>query len=686
MQNLSQKIFGAEHLTEVVTFLKNADTHVRNGEIQQALDEIVRAREKNPTIMYARAYEEYVRSIHVKLKQQLLNGVDEATAQREIIAEMLPTLEKILELAIKEIKQSAASAFKQKEVLALRKLREEEQKREEELRIQGIQRKISSYLARARELQAKKDFHNALNEIARAFMLDPTDERIQHLEDEIKEQQNIAQRQEEEENACRQKEERERREKLFLDWQQQRQRERELQKKQEEEAYKQARAQKIREYLQVARSLFAKGKLEEAASQLAFVLVLDPLNEEVLTLNWKIREAQEEQNKKTLELKLQQKEAEAKKQEAIRAGIRKQLAKAEEELAEKKFQDALRIITQAYFIDPTNEEVAALERRIIAAEEEETRRQEEARKRLEEERRRKQEAELHRLAIEQQKREQLKEKVDLEAKQLKEREEVLLCLSKARGYMSKMKFDEALSQVAAAFKINPFDEEISKLQQEILAAQRKEKMAGKTQLASLLPEEKRRDNERERLIREHMQTALKLRSQLLYKEALDEIAKAYQHDPLNEELFALEGEIQQEYLKYEEQQQTEKENSERASAIKKSLATARECISREAYSEALAWIDYALSFDMNRFETLQLKEEVEKAQRLQDERKNNEDKELVIQFHLSRAMEFMAEKKLSEATLEIDLALRLNPNHKEILALRSHLKELQSTAQQQKVV
>ena len=76
----------------------------------------------------------------------------------------------------------------------------------------------------------------------------------------------------------------------------------------------------------------------------------------------------------------------------------------------------------------------------------------------------------------------LKEKVDLEAKQLKEKEEVLLCLSKARGFMSKSKYDEALSLVAAAFKINPFDEEISKLQQEIFTAQQKEKIGGRSQL------------------------------------------------------------------------------------------------------------------------------------------------------------------------------------------------------------
>lgn len=675
MQNLSQKIIGAEHLTEVITYLKNADRYVREGNIQKALEEIMHAREKNPTIMYARAYEEYVRSILLKQRQHGDAGSQAPQSLESIINEFLPTLDKILELAIKEIKRSAVTAYKQKEMLALRKRREEEAQREEEMRIAGISKKISLYITHAQELQEKKDFHNALNEIARAFMLDPTDERIQQLEEEIKEQQEEYKREEETENARYQRSEQKRRQFLFEEWQMQRQREKELQKKQEEDAYKQARAQKIREYLQVARTLFSERKLEEAMSQLAFVLVLDPLNEEVLGLNWQIREEQTQRNNARLAQKQLQIEEENKKKLAIREGIRKHLVRAEKYLGEKKFTDALRIITQAYFIDPTNEEVATVERNILAAEEEETRRLEEERKRIDDERRRKQESELHRLAIEQQKREQLKEKIDLEAKQLKEQEEVLLCLSKARGYLSQNKFDEALSQVALAFKINPFDEEITKLQREIVDVKRKGRQVPSTPQEISSENESIVDEDRRSAVRQFILSAKRLQQQKMYKEALDEIAQGYRNDPLNEELFALEGEIQQEYIQYDEQQRVERESSERNTAIKKSLATARECISRESYGEAFAWIDYALSFDMQRYETLQLKDEVEKAQRAIDERKANEDKELVVQVHLSRAMEYLTQKRISEATLEVDLALRLNPSHQGANAMRNRLKD-----------
>lgn len=675
MQNFSQKIIGAEHLTEVITYLKNADKYVRQGDVHKALEEIMHAREKNPTIMYARAYEEYVRSILLKQRQHNSDAQDTVQTQQAVIEELLPTLEKILDLAIKEVKRSAVTAYKQKEMLALRKRREEDAQREEEMRAAGISKKITLYITRARELQSYGDYHNALNEVARAFMLDPTDERIQELEEEIKTQQEEFKRQEIIDNNRYLHAEQQRRQFLFEEWQYQRQKEKELQKQKEEEAYKHARGQKIREYLQVARGLFGEQKLEEAMSQLAFVLVLDPLNEEVLSLNWQIREQQTERNKQQLAKKQLQIDEENKKKEAIREGIRKHLVRAEKFLSEKKYADALRIITQAYFIDPTNEEVAVVERNILAAEEEESRRQEEDRKRIEDERRRKQEAELHRLAIEQQKREQLKAKIDFDAKQLKEQEDVLLSLSKARGYLSQSKYDEALAQVVLAFKINPFDDEITKLQREIVEAKRKSKQPAKLAQPAVSETESEEDQERRTLVQQFIQSARQLRNKEQYKEALDEIAQAYRHDPLNEELFALEGEIQQEFLKHEEQKRIDQETSERNTAIKKSLATARECIARESYGEALAWVDYALSFDMQRYETLLLKEEVEKAQRRMDEKKANEDKELVVQVHLSRAMEYLAEKRISEATLEIDLALRLNPSHQGALAMRTRLKD-----------
>jgi hypothetical protein len=674
MQNISQKIIGAEHLTEVIAYLKNADKFIRQGEIHRALEEIMHAREKNPTIMYARAYEEYVRSVLLK-QTDLIDSGGGTSSRESVIDQLMPTLEKILDLAIKEVKRSAVSAYKQKEVYALQKQQEEEQRTEEKMRTASLARKIADYLKHARELESHNDYHNALNEVARAFMLDPTDERILQIEEEIKASQDQFTKREEAERAKKQKEEEQRREHLFELWRKQRDQEKDQESRKREEAHKQARSQKIREYLQIARSLFAEQKLEEALSQLAFVMVLDPLNEEVLDLNWKIREAQTKQNEEHIAKRKQQIEEERKKEESIRAAVLKSLAKAKEYLEQKRFGEALRVITQAYFIDPSNDEVIALEKMIMIEEEETLRTEEEARKRQEEERLRRQEAELHRLAIEQQKREQIRERVETEAKLLRDEEEVLLFLSKARGFVSQGSFDEALSHIAKAFKINPFDAEIAKLQREILDAQKKAKQLKRSEMHSVFDQEDTGDEATAAVIGQHLQRAKQLRASLKFKEALDEIAQAYRLDPLNEDLFALEGEIQQDFLKYEEEQEKEEETSKKNQGIKKSLAMAREALSREAYAEALGWVDYAMSFDMQRFETLQMRDEIERAQRKLEEQKANEDKELVIQFHLSKAMEFISENRMFEAIFEVDLALRLNPNHTGALALKKKLSE-----------
>ncbi len=672
MQNISQKIIGAEHLTEVIAYLKNADKFIRQGELNRALDEIVHAREKNPTIMYARAYEEYVRSIPVKVSEQVDDsGVP--VSQEAVIEQLMPTLEKILDLAIKEVKRSAVTAYKQKEVFALQKRHEEEVQNEEKLRQEGLKKKIASYLQRARNRESLRDYHNALNEVARAFMLDPTDERILTIEEEIKQAQEKYNAQKEAELAVKQKEEAKRREQLFAEWRDQREREKEREARNREEAHKQARAQKIREYLQVARMLFSEQKIEEALSQLAFVMVLDPLNEEVLGLNWKIREAQAKKTEESVAQKQQQLEEEKKREESIRQAIRKNLEKAEEYLSQQKFSEALRVITQAYYIDPTNQDVIECEKRILAAEEEMFRAEEERRKIEEEDRKRKQESEILRLSIEQQKREQLREHIDQESKLLREEEEILLFLSKARGFLSQSNFEEALTQIAKAFKIDPFDEEIAKLQREILEGQRKAKMAKKSTLQLLMENEPEGNKEADDLIAAHIDKAKKFRDEGHFQEALDEIAQAYRIDPVNEKLFALEGEIQQEFLRFEEVRQQEQEESKKNQGIKKSLAMAREALSRESYGEALGWVDYAMSFDMQRFETLQLRDEIERAQRQLEEQKANEDKELVIQFHLSKAMEFISQQRSFEAIFEVDLALRLNPSHKGALSLKKRL-------------
>jgi tetratricopeptide (TPR) repeat protein len=674
MDKLSSKIAGAEHLTEVIAFLQNADKFVRNGNVENALNEILKAREKNPTIMYTRAYEEYIRLILQRHKEQEEEGITTPESRKAIITDLLPTLEKILDIAIKEIKRSAASAYKEKMVISLQRKRDEELKKEELQRTELLQTKISAYLSRAKSYQTRNDFHSALNEIARAFMLNPTDDRIIQAEDQTRNQQDEFAEREQQKLLHQQHEDQQRRQHLFDEWNNQRFKQREVQTAKEEEEQKLARANKIREYLQEVRKHFSEGKIEVALSELAFVLVLDPFNEEVLGLNWQLREAQKKQHENTIAQKEKTLEEETLRKEAINKGIKKNLHRAEQYLAENRFSDALRIITQAYFIDPTNEEITDCENRIIAAEEEINHKIEEDRKRHEESLLRNQEAALHRITIAQQKREEQREKNEIESRLLREQEEILLYISKARGFYTHGRYEEALAQAALAFKIYPLNGEVIQLQEEILEAQKKFKAVRKGFPELIRREEQRTDDQTLELIRKHIEKAQRFRKEHLYQQSLDEIAQAYGHDPMNEELFTLEGEIQQEFLKYEEQIKIEQDLAEKNSAIKKSLATVRECLAKRSFSEALAWLDYTLSFDMYRPETLELKMEIERAMRQDEDRKANEDKELVIQFHLSRAMEFVSEQRYSEATLEVDLALRLNPNHPSALMIKSQIK------------
>ncbi len=672
MQNLSQKIIGAEHLTEVIVFLKNADRFIRQGDINRALTEIVRAREINPTIMYARAYEEYVRSAIVKHDDASDAHDDPAISQKTIIDNLLPTLEKILDLALKEVKRSAFSAYKDKEMLALQQGREKQSQHEERLHAEGLEKKISDYLNRAKFFKSKGDFHFALNEISRAYLLNPTDERIKLIEEQVKASQEQNHDKDNEENTQQLSSELQQRERLLAELHDKR-----VDEKLKEEAYQQARSQKIKQYVHQVRSLFAENKIDDALSQLAFVSVLDPLNEDVLELNSKLRDAQTKMHEDSLAFKQQEDEAEQKKKEASQLIIQKNLEKAEELLLSERFSEALRLTTQAYFIDPANETTVGLEKRILEREEEFIQREEALRKQREEERRRKQEFDLHRLSIQQKKREQIRDRIESETKFLRNEEEVLLCLSRARGFLSISNFEEALAQIGKAFKINPFDEEIAKLQREIIDSEKRSKLSSRGG-SKIISEDVKLSNETTvKIIQESIIKAQELRKSLQFQEALNVITEAYRHDPMNEILFGLEGEIQEEYLKYDEQQQAELLSSKNNQGIRKSLAMARESLSREAFGEAFAWVDYALSFDMKHMDTIRLRDEIEKAEVLFEKNREAKNKEDMIQKHLEVASQRIDEGRIIEAMLEVDIALRADPIHHGAIELRKRLEELQ---------
>ena len=138
----------AEQLKEVAIFLKQADKLVREGHYTSALEEIAKARGRDPRNLYALAYEERVRSLVATQKEKKPDlGESEQTKPAEP-QPMSATLEHISNLAIVEAQRSAAVAAKQEQDIAHRKQEEEDRRKNEVLRHQAIESKIAVFIER----------------------------------------------------------------------------------------------------------------------------------------------------------------------------------------------------------------------------------------------------------------------------------------------------------------------------------------------------------------------------------------------------------------------------------------------------------------------------------------------------------------------------------------------------------
>ena len=242
---------------------------------------------------------------------------------------MSATLEHISNLAIVEAQRSAAVAAKQEQDVALRKKEEEDRRKNEELRHQAIESKIAVFLERSRDYLAKGDFNRALDEVARAYLLDPANDKIHAAEDHIRKTQEETRLRIDQERIQKQQEDNQKRQELLKAQVARMQQEKEEKRRREEEARNQAQQQKISQYLNRAQEFLNNGRLDEALSELAFVVVVDPLNEEVLSLERKIRDAQEQEQAEQLEQYHRREEEQRKKREAIITAIQKHIENAE---------------------------------------------------------------------------------------------------------------------------------------------------------------------------------------------------------------------------------------------------------------------------------------------------------------------------------------------------------------------
>ena len=673
----------AEQLKEVAIFLKQADKLVREGDFTSALEEIAKARSRDPRNLYALAYEERVRSLVATQKEKKPKLSDGIPAQPAEPQPMSATLEHISNLAIVEAQRSAAVAAKQEQDQALRRQEEEDRKKNEELRHQAIESKIGIFLERSMDYVGKGDFNRALDEIARAYLLDPANEKIHAAENHIRKTQEETRLRIDQERIQRQQAEDQKRQELLKAQVARMQQEREEKRRREEEARNQAQQQKISQYLNRAQEFLNSGRLDEALSELAFVVVVDPLNEEVLSLERKIRDAQEQEQAEQLEQYRRREEEQRKKREAIITAIQKHIENAERLSGEQKWSEALRVITRAYVLDPMNEALQACEKRIQTAQEEALSIAEDKRRLSEENVRRRQEEELRQLEQSERERVMLGESAETEAKRRADKEKIFFYLTKARGYMSEGRYEDALGEVALAFIVNPFDEDVKRMEHEIIASQN-EKKAKETAAIELDAATMKADETGER-ISDYLAEASQYASENEYSKALDEVAKAFLLDPLSEAVQNFESQLQKEFHEYQEEQHKKQEEESLHNALNKHKTRAKEFLDRQAFDEALTEVIEGYSLDSENAELKAIEQQIQIAHEKWQEKQAEEEKNTKIEDFVLKAKEYLNKELFEDALKIITEAIVLDPERNALKAIEAEIEKAQESFEKRKL-
>jgi Flp pilus assembly protein TadD len=405
---------------------------------------------------------------------------------------------------------------------------------------------IETIFARAREYHANGNFLRAIEELGRVRLFDPANPQVAALEAEIRKAIEVEKAREAEEQLNRQHEEEGRKRSLMEVEQERVRQEKDQARQREEEARRNAQQHKIHQYLTLAGEFLAAGKHAEASDQLAFVVVIDPSNAEATELQRHIREAQEKKRQEELDLRRKKEEEEQQRQAAVRAAIRKHIERSSGLAADGNYSEALRVITRAYVVDPLSEEVRSCEQRILEAQERAYRAAEEERRAAEQTAKQKREEELRRATEAERERLLAEQSAAVEREKKLNKETIAKHLGRAEECIASQKFHDALAEVAQAFAVDPFDEDVKRVEQMIVKVQEQQGApvpAEPPDANHEAPEEIAR-----REIGVRLAEAKRFRAEGDFARALDELTKAFVLDPLNAEVSTLEAEIEEELL------------------------------------------------------------------------------------------------------------------------------------------
>jgi Flp pilus assembly protein TadD len=536
---------------------------------------------------------------------------------------------------------------------------------------------IEHILTRAREYRDSRNFERALAELERARVLDPAAESVDTLAAEIRKEMDDDRARMTEEQRRRAGEEEQRKQEVLEQELTRLRQEKEAKRKVEENARNKAQKERIEAYLKSAEQMMNAGKLDEAANQLAFVVVIDPLNGAAAELQRKIREIHERKRREELEQRKRKEEEEVQRQAAVRSAIQKNIESANALAAEGKFNEALRVITRAYMVDPLNEEVRACEQRILGAQEESYRVAEEGRRAAEEELRRQQEEELRRLTEAERER-LLREQEEVLAQEKKlSKEKVARHLSRAREHIAARAYHDALAEVAQAFTVDPFDEDVRVVEQEVMAAQaRDDEVVAAGEPAAGSDEGGEQDQ-----AEEHLELARKLKTQGEFARALDELTKAFAADPLNNTVRTLEAEIEAQIREAERltdpvaaarprtPARPEKAKAADAQKVLYHVIRARKLMENGAFEDALAEVALGLTLDPENQDLREMEGtiwEFQNSAAAAGPTTSSEENSRLINIHLAAAEAFQQKGDFGKALDEIAKAYQIDPLNNEI--------------------
>jgi len=645
-------------------FLKNIDSLIRQGNLPAALKAILEAKELHPHSPYPKIYEERVRALIEAQQHQK----DEDREDDPFAASMpVPASEE----------DNMSIHHETRETMATTKPRPEEsgsgRGHQEDPRRQALLAKVASIVTRARTYEAKQEYDLALQEVSRAALLDPASKELQLYQQELRRKGEEAATREAEQyespveanSSCL--------DEAIAEIQQ----EHERKQRDEGEQKRAAQQEKINWYIHRLTDLITAGRFEEARNQLAFAQVIDPSNEQLAGLSQEIRARVEEHREKQLEWVRKKEKEKQRIAEALDSAISTHVHLAEELVHKENFEEALRVITRAYTLNPEHPEIIACESRILEKQEEKHRTEREKRQKEKEQLRRMQSE--ARAMREQAERERiLQEKREQAEKRRQEDEQAILQhLARAKTFVADRMFEQAFAEIALAFMINPFDKDVRIMEEEIQHAQQE-------YTESTSPVAEPEESDLHHRVDAHIREAVRYRNEREYTRALDEIASAFLLDPLNEAITNLEKEIHAEYLRFEEEQRTRRDSEDVQHAVRERLMIAQHHFDCGKFQEALAEVAQGFKIDPDNEELQALRAKIAAARLRQKEAERSRQRLSSMLAHIVKAKQHLAVDEFEQALAEVNQGLSYETTHTDLLNLKHEIEQAERKWREEK--